>query len=428
MVTAYMKSPFIVGGPVCGDRFIDRAEALNQIQRLIEYSYGNILIFGNRRLGKTSFCLELVNRVKVPNSLVEYMSLPWGTELEASPTTFMQSVLLRIISRTALSLFSKKYSDLLLDLTKPQLFSGGYDRLLKLFDLARSCDRTVTRSVTKQVGAALVAKADLSEQQETRSGLGALTESEILALLEEVVELLGASKIRKFVLIIDEANKLTLAANSRLIRENLSLFSSKGLQFCFVATPQVLSSVPEAEELFHDKVEIRPFSDRASVRELTDHYLALIPIWHKPGTSFSDDAIDAIWKMSKGVPYNIQLLSSESFLRAAELGESKVTTAHVLEVLQLLLERESYACEGLWQTLTLTQRRLLTGLASEEKPTKVFSSAFLQRYGLGSASSAQRAAEALIDRGVIDRDNGSLVIADVIPFFDIWIQRMLSAT
>ena len=92
------------------------------------------------------------------------------------------------------------------------------------------------------------------------------------------------------------------------------------------------------------------------------------------------------------------------------------------EAVQVLLERESYAYTALWESLTLTQRRLLTGLASEEKPTKVFSSAFLQRYGLGSASSAQRAAGALIDRDVIDRGNGSLVIAD--RFFRIWIQRM----
>ena len=95
------------------------------------------------------------------------------------------------------------------------------------------------------------------------------------------------------------------------------------------------------------------------------------------------------------------------------------------EAVQVLLKRETYAYTALWESLTLSQRRLLMGLASEEeRSTKVFSSAFLQRYGLASASSAQRAAESLTDRDVIDRDNGSLVIAD--RFFRIWIRQMQS--
>jgi hypothetical protein len=89
----------------------------------------------------------------------------------------------------------------------------------------------------------------------------------------------------------------------------------------------------------------------------------------------------------------------------------------------VLLKRETYAYTALWESLTLTQRRLLTGLASEgEKPAKVFSSGFVRQYGLGSASSAQRAVGALIDHDVIDRDNGSFVVAD--RFFRIWIQQM----
>lgn len=41
--------------------------------------------------------------------------------------------------------------------------------------------------------------------------------------------------------------------------------------------------------------------------------------------------------------------------------------------------------------------------------------------GMRSASNAQRAVEALLERDVIDRDNGSFVIVD--RFFRIWIQQ-----
>jgi len=51
---------------------------------------------------------------------------------------------------------------------------------------------------------------------------------------------------------------------------------------------------------------------------------------------------------------------------------------------------------------------------------KVFAGEFVSRYGLGSASNAQRAVEALLAKDVIDRDNGSFVISD--RFFRLWIQ------
>ncbi len=132
------------------------------------------------------------------------------------------------------------------------------------------------------------------------------------------------------------------------------------------------------------------------------------------------EVIAAVCELTGGHPFYTQHLCHALW----ELCDPRraATLAMMREAVQVLLERESYAYTALWESLTLTQRRLLTGLASEAKATKVFSSAFLQLYGLGSASSAQRAAGALIDRDAIDRDNGSLVIAD--RFFRIWIQRM----
>lgn len=53
---------------------------------------------------------------------------------------------------------------------------------------------------------------------------------------------------------------------------------------------------------------------------------------------------------------------------------------------------------------------------------KPFAGAFLRRYRLSSASNAQRAAEALLKRDVIDRDNGSFLFLD--RFFRLWVERL----
>ncbi|MDZ4345563.1 MAG: hypothetical protein U1E51_24370 [Candidatus Binatia bacterium] len=84
-----------------------------------------------------------------------------------------------------------------------------------------------------------------------------------------------------------------------------------------------------------------------------------------------------------------------------------------------LLERENYAYTTLWESLTVPQKRFLNGLAGESAGVKVFAGEFVRRYALGSASNVQRAVDGLLERDVIDRDNGSFLITD--RFFRLWI-------
>jgi len=158
----------------------------------------------------------------------------------------------------------------------------------------------------------------------------ALSSFEFLALLDEAIELLSARGIHKFVLFVDEANKLTLESNTRIIRENLSLFSAKGLQFCFVTTPEVLTVVPEPEDLFQARLELGPFATRDSLDRLVETYSQLV---QDCVVSFAPAALDAIWRLSQGFPYRVQLLCNRSFLKACERGSSVVELQDVLEAI-----------------------------------------------------------------------------------------------
>ncbi len=105
-----------------------------------------------------------------------------------------------------------------------------------------------------------------------------------------------------------------------------------------------------------------------------------------------------------------------------ELCEAKAAVN--LEMLQaavkVLLDRESYAYTTLWESLTLSPKRFLKGLAAERAGVKVFGGEFVSRHGLSSASNAQRAVQALLAKDIIDRDDGSFLITD--RFFRWWIQ------
>ena len=48
--------------------------------------------------------------------------------------------------------------------------------------------------------------------------------------------------------------------------------------------------------------------------------------------------------------------------------------------------------------------------------------AVIQRYRLRAASNVQRAADSLLERDIIDYEDGSFVITD--RFFKIWVQKM----
>ena len=60
----------------------------------------------------------------------------------------------------------------------------------------------------------------------------------------------------------------------------------------------------------------------------------------------------------------------------------------------------------------------------EPAGAKPFSSAFTRRYGLRSASNAQRASQSLLEKDLIDPEDGSFVIVD--RFLRLWIRDLQS--
>ena len=130
------------------------------------------------------------------------------------------------------------------------------------------------------------------------------------------------------------------------------------------------------------------------------------------------EQIHQICDMTQGHPFYTQHLCHALW----ELCERKsaVTADMIRAAVKLLLDREAYAYTTLWESLTGPQKRFFKGLAGEAAGVKVFAGEFISRYGLSSASNAQRAVESLLARDVIDRDNGSFLITD--RFFRLWIQ------
>ena len=375
-----MRNPFQYGGVVGGPAFCNRTQEIGDLLRAAENGE-KLFIYSERRMGKTSLVLHALGTLPQHAYTTAYVDL-WPTDGAVSFVTVTAKAMAESMSSTA-------------------------EQLLKT---AKEFFGQLTPSVT------------LDEEGKPKVTFGVSRASSAGPELEQVLSApaqIAARGKRRVVVVFDEIQRILEYESDKVERQLRSIVQRhEAVSYLFLGSRKHL-----IQKMFLDRS--RPLYRSAGHYPLgpiaAGHWTSFIrKKFQESGKEMPDEITAAVCELTGGHPFYTQHLC-HALWELCDPG--KTTTLPMMrEAVQVLLERESYAYTALWESLTLTQRRLLTGLASEEKPTKVFSSAFLQRYGLGSASSAQRAAGALIDRDVIDRGNGSLVIAD--RFFRIWIQRM----
>jgi hypothetical protein len=141
--------------------------------------------------------------------------------------------------------------------------------------------------------------------------------------------------------------------------------------------------------------------------------------FRKTGKTIPAGIVRDLFDITGGHPFYTQHLCHAVW----ELCEpnSEVSGDTLENAIRLLLERESHAYTALWETLAVNQRRFLVGLASVEEGVGVFAAEFLRRSNLQTPSSVQRVVENLIERDIIDREDGTYFISD--RFFRLWIRK-----
>ena len=69
-----MQNPFVYGEEVSGENFCDRSSEIRELLRDIENSQ-NVMIYSQRRFGKTSLVKEVLRRAEEKNFIVVYVDL-----------------------------------------------------------------------------------------------------------------------------------------------------------------------------------------------------------------------------------------------------------------------------------------------------------------------------------------------------------------
>jgi type II secretory pathway predicted ATPase ExeA len=375
-----MRNPFEYGGVVSGDAFCNRNQETSDLVRAMENAE-KLFVLSERRFGKTSLVQAALSKLPKKGYIRAYVDL-WPTDSEA---TFAMALAKAITESTSTS-------------------------VEKVLATAKQFFGSLSPSVT------------MDEEGKPVLTFGLAKHARVGPALDEVLETparLAAKGGPRVVVVFDEFQQSLEYGNDHVERKLRSLIQNhRRVSYLFLGSRKHL-----IQKMVLDRN--RPLY-RAGA-----HY-PLGPITENHWQPFirqrftdADKAIEkaqihGVCQLTQGHPFYTQHLCHVLW----ELCEHKagVTEEMLRAAVKVLLDRESYAYTTLWESLTVSQKRFLKGLAAEPVGVKVFAGEFVSRHGLSSASNAQRAVQALLSKDIIDRDNGSFLITD--RFFRLWIQAV----
>jgi hypothetical protein len=132
----------------------------------------------------------------------------------------------------------------------------------------------------------------------------------------------------------------------------------------------------------------------------------------------SDAAVEELLEITRGHPYATQELAYSLWEEVPEGFTASVDD--LARALEAVIRSEDARFTLLWEQASRAQRVLLQALAAE--PGRPQTTAYQAKYGLGTASTMQRAVSALVaDEVVARRDDGSYEIVE--PFLAEWLVR-----
>lgn len=379
-----MKNPFEYGGIVGASSFCNRKKELADLKRVFENGE-RLFLYSERRLGKTSLVKLALSQLRKVDYLTAYVDL-WSTSSE-------QELALRLAGAIANAKTST--AQIMLDLTK-RLF-GSLKPAVTFDDEGKP---QVVFGVNKE-------------------NIDWPVLDDVLSTLPKVAKQTG----KKLVVVLDEFQQIMeygSDAVEKKLRSAIQLHN--GISYVFLGSKKHL-----LQKMFLDK-------QRPLYRSAGHYPLSMIsesewePFiskkFEETNKKISETVIERLCAFTQGHPFYTQHLC-HALWEITETNSAAPSTG-LDQALEMLLQRETFAFTMLWDSLASSQKTLLIAIATSQRAFSPFSSEFVRQSGMRSASTVQRAAEALLTKDLIDRDiQGTFYIPD--QFLKLWIQKRMIA-
>lgn len=301
---------FVIEGIAIGKDFINRSHEIERGEDLI-LKGNQFLIVGPPRIGKTSYCYELMRRcaARAGGSTFAMRVDIQGMGDNLSARTFYEFTLYEIIGEIAMRVFEADYSHVACreDAVPSRLrHDPNFMRLRNLRETVRAervfCDDSTSESVRTQ---------------------------EFVRFTRDLVEIVRATKSwERFVIFYDEANRLESQRAIALVASNATGLAASHFQSVFVASHEMAIALRTTHAIDGPELRLGRFESSEQVAALVKEYYLreTAPAEQVPITP---KAIGRVWDESLGVPLLMQLILYETFRLAHNQGAVEVTTSHV---------------------------------------------------------------------------------------------------
>jgi hypothetical protein len=290
---------------------IDREEEFSKAYAALAKNIQNVLLFGTRGAGKT-FLIRLIEdelhkqEPQVFTCAVNLASLgayqPNSDEIDVFP----RAVLLQLCAALWTRLFDKPYLDL-----KDHLSDSGQElRAMRreeatvqaVYAQLMKRDRVRRTSRTNTAGLNLVAKGELQEQfvhEDKQSPVLPFEFGEFVGqLITDALHPRGKTKV---VILCDEANHAQFYEQEQLLERYFELFSSRRVQFLFVAGHGPWREKEYIPSCFETTIELAGFKNAAHTKALVQADARRLV---GSEVEFTQEAIEVLVESFAGHPIN----------------------------------------------------------------------------------------------------------------------------
>ncbi len=369
------ENPFKYGVVVTGNDFVDREEEIKSLHK--ELSSGkSIILYSQRRLGKTSLLMEYISRKKGQTQPV-YIDLYGMTTKEDLARQMVNEVV--NVTYTRLEKIKDAARDFLSNL-KPKLMVSPEGNVTLDFTLDKKF-----------------------KEEELK---------EIFDFPERVAQ----EKNKRLIMIFDEFQEITMMDGLGIEKLMRSRFQHhKNVSYVFAGSK---------EHLLHQMFEERSKAFFKFARPMSlgpipkkDFFEFILEKFKQTEGDVPKKIIEKILDYTKCHPYYTQYLCHEIWF----INRSPKKETIIDEAISNIIAQQSVAFEHIWDELkSRNQRALLRGIACEGEHR--YSPEFIENYRLKSPSQVEKSLQLLVKKGILDENNK---IIDI--FFKEWLKRTTRA-
>lgn len=372
------ENPFRVGGHVTGSHFTDRADEVGRVRRaLLEPS--RLLVYGPRRMGKSSTVAKAVERFRADGGVVAWADFSTATELTD-------------ISNRLLRSFAGE-------------LKGVQERLL---EFARSVRPEV--SLTFEPAAQTpVLSFGVGLRQRPVEDQRVAFESVL-----DRIEAFASEHDGRVALIFDEFQDILEIAGDR------ADWFLRGIMQRHQHVSYVCAG--SKESLIHEMLDRR----RAFYKHFELLHLGPIETGHfarwiedrMASAGVSADGLGRAVMDAAGARTQDRIRVAREVFNAA-LPRGRAEEGDIDDAVDAIVRSEAAVFQAIWDDLSAGQQNALRAIAAA--PAHPFGAESVRRFGLGSSSTMARAVEALQKRGFLARTADGVEFDS--PFFRRWVER-----